>query len=120
MESLGCNYLRKLRENKKVTLKEVSEATGLSISLISKLERGRVSLNEKPAIALSKYYGIRIKPSKIIIKYEEEIPPKIPEIKATNIKLRVENKRLTKENELLKEKLNKIGTILDKLNLEIN
>jgi len=119
MESLGCNYLKKLRENKMLTLREISESTGLSIPLISKIERGRISLSEKAAVALTKFYGIKIIPSKLIIKYENEIEPKTPEIKAINVKLRMENKKLTRENQMLKEKVNVISSIIEKLNIEI-
>ncbi len=115
METLGCNYLKKLRENKKMTLNQVSAATGLSIALISKLERGKTSLTKESSKALSKFYGIAITPAKIITKYENEVPVAVPKIRIVNTKLRIENKALLKENEILKSKLNSIYKFIAKL-----
>ena len=115
METLGCNYLKKLRENKKMTLVQVSEATGLSVALISKLERGKTSLSVESASVLSGFYKIKITPVKIITKYETEVPSSVPNVQKQNIRLRAENKILLKENLSLKEKLNSIYKLIEKL-----
>ena len=47
--------IRKLRKEKKLTLKDIAEATGLSIGYISQLERGAV----EPSLASLRKVSVR-------------------------------------------------------------
>lgn len=53
-------YLRMLRKNKGVTLRDVSETTKLSISYISDLERGRQNPSLSTCAKLAAYYDVSL------------------------------------------------------------
>lgn len=50
--------IRHLRKQSGLTLSDVSERTGLTISTLSKLERGRISLSYDKLMLLSKAFGV--------------------------------------------------------------
>lgn len=58
-ERVGAMF-RLLRKFKKRRLKEVSEATGLSVSFLSDIERGRTNPSLKTIIALAEYHGMKV------------------------------------------------------------
>lgn len=51
------NMLRTLRKQANLTLKEVSEQTGISLSFISEVERGRANPSIETLMRLSAAYG---------------------------------------------------------------
>lgn len=52
--------LRAMRKNRKLTLKRVAEHTGLSLSFLSDIERGRTEPSIKTLRKLSAYYQCSI------------------------------------------------------------
>lgn len=59
VERVGKMF-RLLRKFKKRTLKDVAEETGLSVSFLSDMERGRTNPSLKTVIALAEYHGMRV------------------------------------------------------------
>jgi transcriptional regulator with XRE-family HTH domain len=49
--------LRAIREQRGVTLVQVSIATGIDVGKLSRLERGKVSANPDDAAKLAQYFG---------------------------------------------------------------
>ena len=111
MKVISANYLRKLREMRGLTLGGLSKETGLSVALISKVERGRTTLSPDVAKVLSDYYGVSVKPSRLIVTFSNEIEKKEPQYKIENRNLKNENKMLKLEIKELKEKINAIYRI---------
>lgn len=100
--------LKELRENKQLTLADVSKETGLSISMICKLERGDVKLTEKVNAILSAFY-----------KTDVECPTsatyrKIEKLEEENAQLRKDCAKLLKQNLELKEFLAKIKLVVNR------
>jgi DNA-binding XRE family transcriptional regulator/mannose-6-phosphate isomerase-like protein (cupin superfamily) len=58
--ALPREAIRQLRKRNGMTLSDMSERTGLTISTISKLERGRISLSYDKLMLLSKALGVDI------------------------------------------------------------
>lgn len=58
-DQLGTAF-RLLRKSQKRTLKEVSQGTGLSVSFICDIEKGRTLPSLKTVIALAEFYGMRV------------------------------------------------------------
>ena len=108
MEKIGANYLRNLRQKKGKTLSQVSKECNISISYLSKIECGALSISESMANRLSTYYGVTVTPAKIVVSYEKPVNIKEPEYRKMNIKLR-------KENQLLKLELQEINKVFAKL-----
>ncbi len=52
--------LRELRVNRNLTLKQVSEQTGLSVSFLSLVERDKVSISVDNLERLARHYGVRL------------------------------------------------------------
>ncbi len=52
--------LKKARKNKRLTLKQVSQKTGISISFLSDIERGKTNPSQKTFKKLTDFYGIDI------------------------------------------------------------
>lgn len=59
MPLLG-DRLRELRINRNLTLKQVSEETGLSVSFLSLVERDKVSISVDNLEKLARYYNVRL------------------------------------------------------------
>jgi transcriptional regulator with XRE-family HTH domain len=59
MSTLG-DRLREIRQSHELTLKEVSEQSGLSISFLSLIERNKVSISLDHLEKLARFYGIRL------------------------------------------------------------
>ena len=112
MEVISANYLRKLRTLRGLTLSDLSCETGLSIALISKVERGKTTLSPDTAKILSDYYMVQVKPSRLIMSFSNEIEKKEPHYKAENSILKKEIKELKKEIADLQEKISKAKEIL--------
>lgn len=108
MEKIGANYLRNLRQKKGKTLSQVSKECNISISYLSKIECGALSISESMANRLSTYYGVTVTPAKIVVSYEKPINIKEPEYRKMNTKLR-------KENQMLKLELQEINKVFAKL-----
>ena len=108
MKVISANYLRKLREMRGLTLSALSSETGLSVALISKVERGRTTLSPDAAKALSDYYGVAVKPSRLIVTFSNEIEKTAPQYKLENKNLKHEIKVLKLEIKELKEKISDI------------
>ena len=108
MEKLGANYLRNLRQKKGKTLSQVSKECNISISYLSKIECGALSISESMANRLSTYYGVTVTPAKIVVSYEKPVNIKEPEYRKMNTKLR-------KENQMLKLELQEINKVFAKL-----
>lgn len=108
MEKIGANYLRNLRQKKGKTLNQVSKECNISISYLSKIECGALSISESMANRLSEYYGITVTPAKIVVSYEKPVNIKEPEYRKMNTKLK-------KENQMLKAKLEEINKVFAKL-----
>lgn len=115
MDTVSVSYLRQLRTMHKLTLTDVSNDTGLSIALLSKVERGQVTVSVETAKALSDYYGVKVKPARIIISFTTEPKTLAPQYKIENSNLKKENKELKKEIALLKQELQKIKNSLSEL-----
>jgi transcriptional regulator with XRE-family HTH domain len=64
--------LRELREERDLTLKDVSEETGFAISFLSLLERDRVSISVDNLERLAQFYGVRLAH---LFQGAEENPP---------------------------------------------
>ena len=110
MMQVETKNLINLRNNYNLTLKEVSNATGLSISMLSKLENGKIAMSPKSAKILSNFYNIELTPSRIIMTYDNSFPLKDHHYKSINKVLKNENCKLKEENEKLKKIINKIKT----------
>lgn len=108
MEKIGANYLRNLRQKKGKTLSQVSKECNISISYLSKIECGALSISESMANRLSTYYGVTVTPAKIVVSYEKSVNIKEPEYRKMNTKLR-------KENQMLKLELQEINKVFAKL-----
>lgn len=108
MEKIGANYLRNLRQKKCKTLSQVSKECNISISYLSKIECGALSISESMANRLSTYYGVTVTPAKIVVSYEKPVNIKEPEYRKMNTKLR-------KENQMLKLELQEINKVFAKL-----
>lgn len=108
MEKIGANYLRNLRQKKGKTLSQVSKECNISISYLSKIECGALSISESMANRLSTYYGVTVTPAKIVVSYEKPVNIKEPEYRKMNTKLR-------KENQMLKLELQEINKVFAKL-----
>lgn len=108
MEKIGANYLRNLRQKKGKTLSQVSKECNISISYLSKIECGALSISESMANRLSTYYGVTVTPAKIVVSYEKPVNIKEPEYRKMNTKLR-------KENQMLKSELEEINKVFAKL-----
>lgn len=108
MEKIGANYLRNLRQKKGKTLSQVSKECNISISYLSKIECGALSISESMANRLSTYYGVTVTPAKIVMSYEKPVNIKEPEYRKMNTKLR-------KENQMLKLELQEINKVFAKL-----
>jgi transcriptional regulator with XRE-family HTH domain len=52
--------LRELRQNRDLTLKQVAEETGFSVSYLSLLERDKVSIRVDNLERLARFYGVRM------------------------------------------------------------
>lgn len=59
MAQIGTR-LRELREHRGLTLKQVAEGTGLSLSFLSLLERDKVSITIDNLDRLARFYGVRM------------------------------------------------------------
>jgi len=59
MEDVG-GKLRELRKAKGLSIRKVSEATGFSVSFLSKLENGKTSITIKNLIKLVDFYGVTL------------------------------------------------------------
>lgn len=108
MEKIGANYLRNLRQKKGKTLSQVSKECNISISYLSKIECGALSISESMANRLSTYYGVTVTPAKIVVSYEKPVNIKEPEYRKMNTKLK-------KENQMLKLELQEINKVFAKL-----
>lgn len=54
------DHLRELRKSNKLTLRNLAEATGLSVSYMSDIERGRTSPSLKTLEALAEALGVSV------------------------------------------------------------
>jgi len=68
-ETLGT-MLRRLRHERGLTLEEVAEATGISIAMLSRAERGQRVPSTEIVAALSNYYGV---PPEVLERYAAEL-----------------------------------------------
>ena len=59
MEDIG-EKLKELRKSRKLSIRKVSEASGFSISFLSKLENGKSSITIKNLIKLLNFYGVTL------------------------------------------------------------
>jgi len=108
MEKIGANYLRNLRQKKGKTLSQVSKECNISISCLSKIECGALSISKSMANRLSTYYSVTVTPAKLVVSYEKPISIKEPEYRKMNTKLK-------KENQMLKAELEEINKVFAKL-----
>lgn len=72
MDFIKSSEIRALRAQRKIKLKEVYQATGISIQMLSCIERGTKGLCEESAKKLSKFYGVDIVATKDVRGLEEE------------------------------------------------
>ena len=99
--------LRKKREKKGYTLKQVSNDLGVSIYMICKLEKGVTSFTRLVVDKLNKYQGIalvllKFKCSLVVYRDKKEWYVRI------NDELKTENKFLKSENFRLRDLIEKI------------
>lgn len=76
MNEVG-DFLRKIRIQKKLTLKQVQKDTNITDSRLSKLERGRITdISAETLLILARYYNINIIQLYLMVGYlnEEDIP----------------------------------------------
>lgn len=59
MEDIG-RKLKELRQSRKLSIRKVSEASGFSVSFLSKLENGKSSITIKNLIKLLNFYGVTL------------------------------------------------------------
>lgn len=59
MEDIGSR-LREVRNARKLSIRKVSEATGFSVSFLSKLETGKTSITIKNLLKLLQFYGVTL------------------------------------------------------------
>jgi transcriptional regulator with XRE-family HTH domain len=103
--------LYELRKEKGATLMEVSSATGLCPSTISKSENGLISITSNIAKKFSEYYGVDIKPKKLVATFKEyEKEPSKRDKIITNLKN--ENSSLKKVVAEYERQINDIKNIL--------
>jgi transcriptional regulator with XRE-family HTH domain len=103
--------LPELRKTRGLTLNVVSKATGLAISTISKAENFLISITPKIAKKLSEFYGVEIKPRKLVPNYED-YKPVAGEREKVLMAVRKENEILKDRVKTLEDKLEKIKTVL--------
>lgn len=70
--------IRALRTELGLTLQEVSDRTGLAVSTLSKLEKGRVSLSYEKLVVVSKGLGVGVQRLLGMFKETESESPKKP------------------------------------------
>lgn len=59
MQDVGVR-LRELRRSRNLSIRKVSEATGFSVSFLSKLENGKTTITVKNLIRLLGFYGVTL------------------------------------------------------------
>ncbi len=59
MEDIGAK-LRELRQGRKLSMRQVSEGTGFSVSFLSRLENGKSSITIKNLIKLTNFFGVTL------------------------------------------------------------
>ena len=119
MEQKTIN-LRKLRGER--TLEQVRDMTGLSISLISKIENNKSPISEKSARKLGQFYGVEIPTTKIkyeVTSTEYKMLNKASELRTANVALAEQNRKLRLEKETLQSELRKISIEFEKLTTEL-
>lgn len=110
LKPIKNEFLRNLRKMKGKTLDQVSFESGLSTSLLCKLENGTINMSDTSRAILSGYYGVEL--DKAVLPYKNKFDALKSEkeaLKATNMQLNIKIRDLTLENQQLKELLGKIG-----------
>lgn len=77
-------YIRKLRENRDLTLAQVAERLGFSLNYISQLERGERPPTDKLIIRFSQFYKVN---EDFLFRKSGQIPLRVRKVIARNIKL---------------------------------
>jgi transcriptional regulator with XRE-family HTH domain len=79
--SLLGDRLREFRLDRNLTLKQVSDETGLSVSFLSLVERDKVSISVDNLERLARYYGVRlvhlfqgVEDSSVLITHGSQLP----------------------------------------------
>lgn len=100
-------YLRDFRTENNLTLEEMAKFTGLSLSLISRVENNMIAISKRTSDILFKSYGIRF-------VNDLENPSDMRKIYLKTIKqLESDNLKLTKELKTLKEELKELKLIIN-------
>ena len=109
--------LRKLREERGLTLSSVANDCGISISGLSKIERGKLTLNDYYAKKLSDFYGIKIESFVVVEVAKDERYESIYERRTLYME---DNDRLKAENKKYKHIIVRLENCLQKANKEID
>lgn len=103
--------LRELRKSRGLNIAQASKLIGVSISLISKLERGQTSLSKKKAKLIGDFYGVELEPRKMVASFEV-YKPVAGEREKVLMAVRKENEILKARVLTLEDKLEKIKAVL--------
>lgn len=99
MGKIFGEYLKQLREDRKMTLRDVEEKAHISNAYLSQVERGeRSTPTMKILIKLAEVYGVKV--SVLNNKAEEELKSKIEELKNETERLKTKTEKLKSEIEM--------------------
>ena len=100
MEDIG-ERLRALRRERSLSIRKVSEATGFSVSFLSKLETGKTSITIKNLIKLLGFYGVTLadlfSASTRKITFRREERKKVDSPESVTLELLVEDREAAME-----------------------
>lgn len=113
--------LKHLRESRGLTLVTVANEIGLSASMISKLENGKITITPNTAKKINKFYNINIVPKTAKCYLEDGVNVlREPHYKKLNKNLMVQVKELEIENAFLKNVIERIMAEIETIKLPVS
>ena len=113
--------LKHLRESRGLTLVYVADQIGLSASMISKLENGKITITQNTAKKINKFYNINIVPKTAKFFLEDGVNVlREPHYKKVNKNLMVKIKELEIENACLRKVIEQITAEIESIKLPIS
>lgn len=113
--------LKHLRESRGLTLVSVANEIGLSASMISKLENGKITITPNTARKINNFYNINIVPKTAKFFLEDGVNVfREPHYKKLNKNLMSQIKELEIENAYLKKVIERIAAEIDAIKFPIS